>query len=47
MKIPDSASATMSGTGVPQEIDDLAYAESHAWPITNRFDTPLKPTAPP
>ena len=28
-------------------IDDSAHAESHAWPITNRFDTPLKPTANP
>ena len=24
-------------------IDDSAHAESHVWPIVNRFDTPLKP----
>ena len=24
-------------------INDSAHAESHAWPIANRFDTPLKP----
>ncbi len=27
-------------------INDSAHAESHVWPITNRFDTPLKPKAP-
>ena len=27
-------------------INDSAHAEPHVWPITNRFDTPLKPKAP-
>ena len=29
--------------GMKSEIRDPAHADDHAWPVTNRYDTPLRP----